>query len=159
MPEDEDDFADEGVALRCMSEFGDIAATAPDDPDKQRDAVTDSGANRHFCPHKPLLSKFREVKRTFKTMDGKVCYALRIGKLEIELLNRSESTTVTLKDVLYTPSLHFMLILIGRLDDAGCKMTFRDSTCEITSPGKHGRTIGKIPKEGDLYHLHAPYSS
>jgi hypothetical protein len=159
MPEDEDDSVNEGIALRCTSEFGDVAATAPDDPDRQRDAIMDSGANRHFCPHKPLLSKFREVKRTFKTADGKVCHTLGIGELEIELPNGSESTTMTLKDVLYTPSLHFTLISIGRLDDVGCKMIFGDGTCEITSPGKQGRTIGKIPKEGNLYHLHALYSS
>jgi hypothetical protein len=159
MPEDEDDSKNEGIALRCTSEFGDIAAAAPDDPDRQRDAIMDSGANRHFCPHKPLLTKFQEVKRTFKTADGKVCHALGIGELEIELPNGSESTTVTLKDVLYAPSLHFSLISIGRLDDAGCKMTFGDGTCEIMSPGKQGRTIAKIPKEGNLYRLHAPYSS
>ncbi|OJT06204.1 Retrovirus-related Pol polyprotein from transposon TNT 1-94, partial [Trametes pubescens] len=56
---------------------------------------------------------------------------------------------MTLTDVLYTPSLGFNLISVGRIDDAGCSATFADGQCIIVA--EDGQTIGRIPKSRGLY--------
>jgi hypothetical protein len=143
------------LALRCTSEYKDLAAALPDDAEQSKDAILDSGANWHFCPFKGMFTGFRESNTTFKTADGNLLQAEGSGDLRVELPNGSKMMTVMLKNVLYAPTLHFTLILIGTLDDTGCTMTFRNGACEIRSPGKNRQIIAKVPKQGNLYCLHA----
>ncbi|KAF8992541.1 hypothetical protein BDQ17DRAFT_1253829 [Cyathus striatus] len=55
-----------------------------------------------------------------------------------------------LTNVLFTPSLGFCLVSIGKIDDAGYLSIFGSGKCEFQQP-KTGEIIGSIPKSHSLY--------
>ncbi|KAJ2959670.1 hypothetical protein NUW54_g14468 [Trametes sanguinea] len=77
-------------------------------------------------------------------------HAKGVGEMVIPVPNPpSDDSRIKLSGVLYTPSLGFNLISVGRIDDAGCTATFAGGECVILNPD--GQTMGCIPKSRGLY--------
>jgi hypothetical protein len=78
-----------------------------------------------------------------------------IGEMIVTLPNGSTLTRIRLHGILYTPSLGFTLISIGRIDEASYFAIFGNSGCLIRD--HDGKAIGRIPKSGGVYmmeHVH-----
>ena len=84
-------------------------------------------------------------------MDGQTLKAVRIGDVCIDLPHGSKRTLALLKDTVYAPNMAFTLILIGRLDQANCSVTFQKGMCTTRNP--NGCIMGTIPRANGLYRL------
>jgi hypothetical protein len=73
------------------------------------------------------------------------------GDLHIKIPNGSSTTTILLKDVLYCPDMGLMLVLIGKIINAGYKVIFQGNTCMIYN--SKDKTIGRINAKNGLYHI------
>ncbi|KAG6329956.1 hypothetical protein ID866_9133 [Astraeus odoratus] len=100
----------------------------------------------NFCetPPKPITAA---DKHTFK--------AIRKGDMYISLPNGKTHTHIFLKDVLYTPKMGLMLVLISKLDAAGYAALFHDSCCKNFDAKK--KMLGVIPVNKGLHAVDAPW--
>jgi hypothetical protein len=69
-----------------------------------------------------------------------------VGDIAITVPNGDSVTKMKLTKVLYTPDVGFVLISIGRIDDAGYFATFSGGRCKILNPKEN--IIGVIQKSG-----------
>jgi hypothetical protein len=63
--------------------------------------------------------------------------------------NEDSSTKIKLTKVLYTPDVSYVLVSVGRIDDAGYYTTFGGGRCEIADAKR--KVIGIILKKGGVY--------
>ena len=136
-------------SFTCTSDY---VANTLQIPKAKFGACVDSGASRHYCPDHTKFSNYRELEgRNITTADGHTLKAAGIGDVQIDLPNGSKRTRAILKDVIYTPDMAFTLILISRLDEADCSVTFRKGMCTIRNPS--GRIMATVPRANGLYRL------
>ena len=83
--------------------------------------------------------------------DGRVFKALGVGNIKVKLPNSQQTTTVTLKDAFYAPSIHYTLISLSRITKAGLEVSFTGPWCTIIAKNKW--VITQIPETKGLYHL------
>ena len=74
-----------------------------------------------------------------------------MGDLEIDMPNRSKTTTMTFKNTIHAPQMAFTLISISRLDKAGYQVTFKKGMCTIFNP--KGQVIVMILHSDGLYRI------
>ncbi|GKA52188.1 retrovirus-related pol polyprotein from transposon TNT 1-94, partial [Tanacetum coccineum] len=109
------------------------------------DCIMDSGASFHatYC---------KEELERFKLRSGKVCLAddktLDIAGVGDVVLKTSFSTSWTLKDVRYIPSLKRRLILVGQLNEEGYHVGFEDQLWKVT---KGSLVVAHGNKRGSMY--------
>ena len=70
---------------------------------------------------------------------------------EIDIPNGRDSTTVTLKDVLYCPDLGYTLGSLAKCDATGFMVTLKYKSCCIKDA--KGSQIGQIPQYQGLYQV------
>jgi hypothetical protein len=91
----------------------------------------DSGATTHVANSLQGLSETRTLQRgerTIKVANGVQANIEAIGDLSLELNN---GFVLSLKEVLYVPSLHRNLISVSKLDDDGIDCHFGDGKYKI----------------------------
>ena len=82
-------------------------------------------------------------------VDKLIFMATRVGCMKIDIPNGRDSTTVTLKDVLYCPDLGYTLVSSAKCDATGFMVTLKDKSCCIKDA--KGSKIGQIPQYQGLY--------
>ncbi|TFY77317.1 hypothetical protein EWM64_g6694, partial [Hericium alpestre] len=86
--------------------------------------------------------------------DKHVFYATGRGDVIVNFPNDRSTSRVKLTDVLYTPTIAFMLISISQIDHSGFSTIFRDGSCQLRSPA--GELIARIPRVDNLYKFECP---
>ena len=81
------------------------------------------------------------------------CYFQAIGKedLHIKIPNRSNQTTILLKNVLHCLDMGLMLVFIGKITGAGYKVMFKGSICSIYNT--KDKVIGQILARNRFYQV------
>ena len=107
-----------------------------------------SGVLQHMSPYCDHFENYVPIAPKPITAADK-CYFQAIGKgdLCIKIPNRSNQTTILLKDVLHCPDMGLTLISIGKITGAGYK--FKGSICRIYDT--KDRVIGQIMARNRLY--------
>ena len=85
------------------------------------------------CPSNgEQLSKFEIIEpKEVKVADKTIFMVTGVGHMKIDIPNRRDSTTVTLKDMLYHPDLGYTLISLAECDTASFTVTLKDKSCCI----------------------------
>jgi hypothetical protein len=99
-----------------------------------------------------LLAAARTPPVYILPANGRVLSSIGCGDVLLEVPNGMGFSKFKLKNVAHALSIAFMLISIGRLDDAGC------STAEFTANpwfvrNSAGKIMARIPKTNGLYHI------
>jgi hypothetical protein len=78
-----------------------------------------------------------------------------IGKedMQISIPNGASASNVTLRDVLYAPSIGYTLVSLSRVDAAGYSTLIRDGTLHILDRRGGDSTIGQIPVHGGVWRV------
>ena len=113
------------------------------------DAMLDSGASRHFSPHRSEFHDFEAIDHEIKTVDGRTFKAVGKGNVRIVLPNDRSTTPVLLKDCVYAPEMAFTLISVSRLAKVTRGVTFNATHAVVTH--KQGHVMVRIPKSQGLY--------
>ncbi|THH04537.1 hypothetical protein EW146_g10150, partial [Bondarzewia mesenterica] len=110
----------------------------------------DTGASHHMSPYRDEFIEFVSIPpKPISAADKCTFMAMGRGTVVIRLLNGDVTSTVTLKDVLYAPSIALMLISASRIDSAGFVIHVKDGICAITDPSNH--LVAQIPCMDNLY--------
>ncbi|TFY74272.1 hypothetical protein EWM64_g9740, partial [Hericium alpestre] len=144
--------ANVAAALEIHFAFSALAATTPES------ALTrciDTGASHHYSPFRSEFLNFHQITpKPIVAADKRVFFATGRSDVIITFPNGGTVTRITLKDVLYTPSIAFTLFSISRIDASGFSTMFRDGHCQIRSPA--GRIIARILRDSNLYKFTSP---
>ncbi|KAI3412713.1 uncharacterized protein J3R85_017059 [Psidium guajava] len=140
----------------AVSSVDSTTAATPSSCDTSTTWILDSGAARHMSAFATYLTQLSKLKHPahFFTADGSPLRATQQGTLTIP-------RDFNVPDVLHVPSLALNLLSIGQLIDAGCVVSFTDSSCFVQDR-LSGQMIGKGSRRDGLYtmqHLHLPSSS
>lgn len=153
--EDEEEFAflayTENFALVVTSDFKKEALTAGIN---HHGTIIDCGASNHFSPERQKFLNYQELSPIpIKAADGRTFHALGKGDLKVLLPmgDNTKPTTITLKNVYYSPQMAFNLISVTRMTKSGFSCTMKGKTCTITSPSN--KIIGRIPEIRGLYRV------
>ena len=104
----------------------------------------DSGASRHMSPFIYRFTNYCSIPlRPITAANKCVFYAIGTGGLQIDVPNRQGTTPITLHDTLHTPDMALTIILIGRIVNSGCSVSFKKKSCKIKN--KSGKVISNIP--------------
>jgi hypothetical protein len=136
-------------AFMCISNYRAVAARL-DIGATPVDAILDSGASRHFSPHRSEFRDFEAIDREIKMADGRTFKAVRKGNVHIVLPNGRSTTPVLLKDCVYAPEMAFTLISVSRLAKVTRGVTFNATHAVVTH--KQGHVMARIPESQGLYH-------
>ena len=95
----------------------------------------------HF--HRLHVHRTKADNRTFEAV-GK-------GSVRIKIPNDGDFTTITLRDVLYAPTIGFTLISLSQADKASYPTLIRAGDLRILDRGNDDDVIGKIPARNGLW--------
>ncbi|TFY75033.1 hypothetical protein EWM64_g8978, partial [Hericium alpestre] len=147
-----DDGKDQGnsanVAAALSTDFAMAALVAnPINTDLIR--CLDTGASHHYSPFRSEFINFRQISpKVIVAADKRVFYATGQGDVILNFPNGDRSTCITLSDVLYAPSIVFMLVSISRIDSRGYWTTFCNGECQVHSPA--GQIIARVPRTDNV---------
>ncbi len=122
-------------------------------PISQYTCLIDSGASRHFEPHRNNFVMFHETTPIpIDSADGHKFYATGTGSIRIAIpCGNSVQDEFILHDVLYAPSMPISLISVSRLTHVGFRVHFERNACKITTP--IGNTLVPIPERHGVFPL------
>ena len=105
----------------------------------------------HMSPNREQFSEFKTIApKGVKAADKTIFMATGVGCIKIDIPNGRDSTTVTLKDMLYCPDLGYTLVLLAKCNTAGFTVTLKDKYCIKDAKGSQ---IGRIPQYQGLYRV------
>ena len=103
-----------------------------------------------MSPNREQFSEFRTIApKGVKVADKMIFMATGIEHIKIDIPNGRDSTTVTLKDMLYCPNLGYTLVSFAKCNAASFIVTLKDKSCCIKDAT--GSQIGQIPQYQGLY--------
>jgi hypothetical protein len=112
----------------------------------------DSGASRHMSPYRHRFENYVSIApKSITAADKRLFQAIGKGDLRIKIPNGKTTTSMLLKDVLYSPDLGLTLISISKITDANYATLFRGEVCRIFDKGK--KLVGEVPKRNGLYRV------
>jgi hypothetical protein len=125
-------------------------------PVGERCVIIDSGATSHFCPDRAKFVTFTEIaSQDVRMADGSSVSAIGRGDVQIDLPLGTKHTTVTLKNMLYTPKMAFTLISATRMATAGYAIHFEAKACKVLTPLPTREVIAIILQVEGLYRIAA----
>ena len=112
------------------------------------DWIIDSGASQHISAQRERFQDYRAISPLMIQIgDGSEIKGEGIGNIPLE----TESSHVTLRDVLYVPNIGSNLLSVAKIVDHGHSLSFTPSECQIQNT--EGRVKGV--REGNVYVLQA----
>ena len=122
----------------------------------------DSGATCHMSPYTDAFTDFEFITpKPISAANNQTFKAIGKGNLRVKIPNGENFTTLTLRDVLYAPSVAFTLISLSRVDKVGYTTVIADG--ELHLIGRSDNTIiGRAPTRNGLWsvrHNHQTYES
>ena len=112
------------------------------------DWIIDSGTSQHISARQERFANYLPISR-LKIQIGDGCEIEEIGMGDILL--QTESSQITLRDVLHVPTIGSNLLSIAKVVDHGHRMLFTTTGCQIQ--GTEGQVNGI--REGNVYLLRA----
>ena len=105
----------------------------------------DLGATRHISPYQSDFTSYNclDPPVYLNATNQQQFAAVGVGSLAIHAPNGATSSTVTLHDVLHSPSVGCTLISLGALDKRGCHALLGSGDLELFAPG--GEQVACIP--------------
>ncbi|TFY76439.1 hypothetical protein EWM64_g7569, partial [Hericium alpestre] len=132
--------------------FSALAMATPQ-PDLTR--CIDTGASHHYSPFRSEFIDFHQIApKPIVAADQRIFFVTGEGNVIVNFPNGETSTRIMLRNVLYTPSIAFMLVSISRINESHFSTTFHDGQCQIRSP--NGMVIARIPRTNNLYKFVCP---
>lgn len=110
------------------------------------DWYLDSGATSHMTADLNFFEKLDPCFEKIEMADGRKMLVKGRGFGNVS----SGSTTVRMKNVLYTPGLKCNLMSVSKITDAGLGVNFQKDRCEIL---EDGQTIMSGVRDGNLYRM------
>ena len=121
--QDEEEACDSDFGILVMDQLdedtgrlahpGESVLVCPDDKGDKTQCIElwygDSAASRHVTHSKDALYNFAPVESSLRTANGKPLRVLGRGSLDLRVVSSGEPTTVTLRDVLYSPDIAYHL--------------------------------------------------
>ncbi|TFY79107.1 hypothetical protein EWM64_g4909 [Hericium alpestre] len=151
---DKDSGSSTNLAAALSTNFA-FAAISDDPKDDGMTRCLDTGTSHHYSPFRAEFINFREIEpKPIVAADKCVFYATGRGDVIVNFPNDRSTSHVKLTDVLYTPTIAFMLISISRIDHSGFSTIFRDGSCQLRSPARE--LIARIPRVDNLYKFECP---
>ena len=118
----------------------------------ERIEVYDSGASCHMSPYIEAFTEFTSIEpKPISAADSRTFKAIGKGSIQIQIPNGDGSTSVTLRDVLYAPTIGFTLISLSRADKAGYSTLIRDGDLHLLDRKNDSNVIGRIPARNGLW--------
>ena len=119
----------------------------------------DTGASHHMSPcHEDFITFQATQPYTLSAANQQPFLAHGFGDMEIRVPVNGTYSKITLTHVLYTPTVGFNLVSIGRIDDAGYISIFAYGRGEIWT--QDDILVGVIPKTNGVYKVkHVPLKS
>ena len=117
----------------------------------ERVEIYDSGASCHMSPYIEAFTDFTFIEpKPISAADNRTFEAVGKGSIQIKIPNDNGFTLITLRDVLYAPTIGFTLISLSRADKAGYSTLIRDSDLHILDRKNDDSVIGRIPARKGL---------
>jgi Reverse transcriptase (RNA-dependent DNA polymerase)/gag-polypeptide of LTR copia-type/Integrase core domain/GAG-pre-integrase domain len=111
----------------------------------------DSAATEHMTPCRSKLHSFKECNSSIEVANGEKLQVLGIGCTELVLHNKNGGIGVQLKDILCAPQLDSNLISVGRLEEKGLEVRFKNGRAQVLE--KNGDVILTAFRQGRLYKI------
>jgi len=138
-------------AFSTIASFSTADITASTDP-SERVEVYDSGATCHMSPYIDAFTNFEFINsRAISAADNRTFEAVGKGNLHINIPNGDGFTSVTLRDVLYAPTIAFTLISLSRADKAGYTTIIEDGELHLIDRANNNKVVGRIPARNGLW--------
>ena len=120
--------------------------------------VFDSGASVHISPYRERFTSFRELvpTRSITAANGEQFMATGEGEVEIRVPNGTTTQLLTLRNVLYSPSVAFALVSIKKADEGGFTTVFEHGECRIIERCSD-LDVARIPLTNGLYQVVSRY--
>ena len=118
----------------------------------ERVEIYDSGASCHMSPYIEAFTNFEFIEpKPISAADNRTFEAVGKGSIQIKIPNGDDSTIVTLRDVLYAPTIGFTLISLSRADKAGYSTLISDGDLHVLDRKNDNDVIGRIPARNGLW--------
>jgi gag-polypeptide of LTR copia-type len=106
--------------------------------------IFDSGASQHISPYRKSFTNFEKTEvKQICAADNHVFEAVGKGEMTIEVPNSGGTSKITLRNVLYAPSIGYTLVSLSQLDKEGYSTLIQDGTLCIIDRRTEA-TVGKI---------------
>lgn len=104
-----------------------------------------------MSPYIAAFTDFTSIEpKRISAANNQIFEAVGKGFIRVEIPNDEGCTTVTLRDVLCTPTIGFTLISLSRADKASHSTLIRDGDLHILDLKNGDRLIGRIPSLNGL---------
>ena len=105
----------------------------------------DSRCTNHISPYRSHFENFQSIMPChFHTANKQTFSNIGKGDLVIDIPHGDGVTQLHLQDVLYSAEVGYMLVSVGRLDEARFTVTFGGGKCVLK--GKDDKEIGLVPR-------------
>ena len=144
--DEEDELIDESDWLCEVDEMAAAVITPLSDDHSERVEMYDSGATRHLSPYRSDFTTYAHLDAPiyFNAANQQKFAAVGIGSLAIHTPNGLSTSTLTLHDVLHSPSVGCTLVSLGALDKRGYRASLGGGHLELFAPG--GERVCRIPR-------------
>jgi len=147
--EEEDPFEH---AFSVITSFSITDAIPSTTNPSERIEIYDSGASCHMSPYIEAFTDFTFIEpKPISAADNRTFEAVGKGSVQIKIPNDGDFTVVTLRDVLYAPTIGFTLISLSRADKAGYSTLIQNGDLHILDRKNDDNVIGKIPARNGLW--------
>ena len=125
--------------------------------DTEEVILFDSGATSHMSCHRDRFLTYAPIAspRAIRTADQHTFKAIGRGDMRVTLPDgKGGFNSVTLRDVLYAPSMGVTLVSIHRIALTGATVVFTSNKCRVVR--EDGDVCAVIPAADGLYRLRTP---
>ncbi|KAJ3473669.1 hypothetical protein NLI96_g12886 [Meripilus lineatus] len=110
--------------------------------------LLDSGASRHFSPRRESFTNLQPIEPSpVNSADGRTFHATAQGDVHTTLTDGQRNVSITLKNVLYAPTMPAALISVSLMVEGGLSAHFEKDGCQILSPTR-SKLLHVLPKSG-----------
>ena len=116
--------------------------------------IVDSGATCHICNDRQSFTDFHTLEKPQDVTlgDGHALSAIGTGNVNLELvLGNGKTRGCKLHNVLYVPKLAFNLLSVSKATEAGKRVLFHPTDCQIVDCNDKVVALGV--RKGNLYYL------